>query len=457
MQNDILGIAENFLQESAPLMQRVNELSLETANELYGMLNTLASALCTDAKSCARLRTQVCAHMDALLDRLADLDAPIQHMPHTGIYTPAVHRYRRWQNVELLKDKGLVGYMLAKELKAKNSVMLFADKKEEYNYLEYLPNLKLLFTDEEEGRKEEYYTHLKANYPQMDILILHGIYNETMLYLNEYRKLRPDGKVFCGLDMNSYWMENIDWENPGVKRFALQCNVIATSCRGMRDALNANPLVPFACRFLPNGFYNAGNAPIVANAKIKENIILTVGRIGQKQKNNEELVLAFAAVAEQLPDWKVKLVGSIEPDFDKFLRELFDIKPGLKHRIIPAGAITDKELLYSEYAKAKVFALTSRFEGGAPNVYAEALVHGCMFVTSNIDAASDITNNGELGESYAQGDTQALAGVLVNMCSKADESACKTHIEKAKKYARKYYSWPRNARKLALALARAQV
>jgi hypothetical protein len=48
-------------------------------------------------------------------------------------------------------------------------------------------------------------------------------------------------------------------------------------------------------------------------------------------------------------------------------------------RVAFTGAITDKAELYSEYAKAKIFALTSTLEGVTPNVYAEALFHGCMF------------------------------------------------------------------------------
>jgi len=285
----------------------------------------------------------------------------------------------------------------------------------------------------------------------MDILVLHGMYNETIDYLNEYRKLRPDGKVFCGLDMNSYWMGNTTWNSPVVQRFAAQCDLIATSCKSIRDEINRNKSVNFPCRYFPNGFYNPTNTEIIAEPSMKENIIITVGKIGTAPKNNPELMIAFAKASRALKKWKLKLIGSIEPEFLTFINEYFAAHPGLRERVIFTGAILDKAELYKEYAKAKVFALTSTSEG-APNVYAEALFHGCKFITSDIDAADDITNSGELGVKYKRGDVEGLAKALVKACSDADASAFEKHIPKALDYGTKYYDWNRNAKKLAYAL-----
>ncbi|MFR3729657.1 glycosyltransferase family 4 protein [Lacrimispora sp.] len=286
----------------------------------------------------------------------------------------------------------------------------------------------------------------------MDIMILHGMYNETVTYLDAYRKFRPEGKVFCGLDMNSYWMSNINWNSPGVRIFSQQCNVIATSCLELRDALNRNPNVHFSCRWIPNGFLNSTNITITADAKKKKNIILTVGRIGSAQKNNQELLLAFAKVHKILKEWELHLVGTIDTEFKPFIDQYFKAFPDLKGKVIFTGAITDKSKLYKEYSEAKLFVLTSRLEGGTPNVYAEALNHGCMFITSNIDAANEITNYGDLGQVYKSGDIDDLADSLVKMTSNADCDAFQKHIPKALRYARKYYDWNRNAKKIAYML-----
>jgi glycosyltransferase involved in cell wall biosynthesis len=189
----------------------------------------------------------------------------------------------------------------------------------------------------------------------------------------------------------------------------------------------------------------------MVDANLKENIILTVGRIGHGQKNNEELLIAFARVSNILNGWTVRLVGPVEPRFQTFINNYFTARPDLKDRVIFTGAIYNKGELYGEYAKAKIFALTSRFEG-FPNVYAEALFHGCMFVTSNIDAADDIINFGELGLKYNLGNIDALSGALVRLCSNASHSAFQTHIPKALNYAAKHYDWTRNAKRLAYML-----
>jgi glycosyltransferase involved in cell wall biosynthesis len=203
---------------------------------------------------------------------------------------------------------------------------------------------------------------------------------------------------------------------------------------------------------MSNGFYNPTGLQITASAEYKENIILMVGRVGDGQKNNEELMSAFKVVANTLPGWSLRFVGPIDPQFKPFMEWYFSEYPDLKERVIFTGAIHDKTELYNEYAKAKVFALSSRTESGTPNVYAEALFHGCMFVTSDIDAADDITNYGELGETYTRGDIKGLAEALLKVCSNADEQAFSVHIPKALEYARKYYDWNRNAKKLAYML-----
>ena len=100
----------------------------------------------------------------------------------------------------------------------------------------------------------------------------------------------------------------------------------------------------------------------------------------------------------------------------------------------------------------QVFALSSRTESGTPNVYAEALFHGCMFITSDIDAADDITNSGQLGLKYKGGDIKELSIALMKICSYAEEQGLKEHIPMALEYAAKYYDWNRNAKKLAYML-----
>ena len=443
-----------FISETEPLIEHIEELPPDTVAELYELFSAASSSATENiAYIDPELRVKICDRLDRIVDRIADFDLlPPEHdRERTHVYTPAVQGYRNWGNVELLKDKGLVGYMLAKEIDA-DAVMFFGTKPEDYPYLSLLPGMEILYNDASIGGKEAYFSHLRENFAKMDVLVFHGIYNEAVRYLDEYRELRPDGKVFCGLDMNSLWMKRVIWDHPDALRFASQCDVIATSCRFMRDVLNRDKNVGFSCRWIPNGFFNPADIKVIADPDIKGNVILTVGRIGTQQKNSMELLSAFGWIAEEIPNWRLRFIGTVEPDFQPEIDAFFAERPELKNRVIFRGAVTDKKELYSEYASAKVFALTSRWEGGTPNVYAEALVHGCMFVTSNIDAADDISNFGELGEKYEMGNIGALSSALKKVCLQAERSNVQKHIPKALDYAAKYFDWQRNIKKLAYML-----
>jgi len=455
MSDAILQTITNVISETEPLLDKIDELPYDAAVALYDKLGTTAKTATANIRSIdPELRTKICAHQDALLERIIDLQTPentIYRGESLNIYTPAIQGHRRWSNTELMKDKGLTGYLLAKAI-GTQSTMYFCTKPEDYPYLSDLQDLDALYHDSPSGTEEAYYEHLNSEYEKMDVLILHGVYNDTMFFLDAYRKLRPDGIVYCGLDMNHLYMGQIPWEHHLVQRFAKQCDIVATSCTSLRDTLNRNPNVAFPCRWMTNGFFNPTNTTIKADPSYKKNVILTIGRIGDMQKNNGELLNAFATISHRLKDWVLRLVGPIEPGFQPFIDDYFANRPDLKERVIFTGPIVNKEEIYDEYARAKIFALSSIYEG-FPNVYAEALYHGCMFVTSNIDAADDITHRETLGITYKLGDVDALATALVTLSHRSDKSAMKKHInKKCISYAQKYFDAERNAKKLAYML-----
>jgi glycosyltransferase involved in cell wall biosynthesis len=109
------------------------------------------------------------------------------------------------------------------------------------------------------------------------------------------------------------------------------------------------------------------------------------------------LIEAFAQVADLLPEWQVKLVGTVQASFKGYLSAFFEEFPKLKERIILMGTINNRRDLIREYQQAKIFALTSRLEGGTPNVVAEALFCGCYQVLTNFDAANEAIDKGKCG------------------------------------------------------------
>ncbi len=426
-------------------------MNKETILKLYGLNKNLTKVVYENLEVYGTVaKIVLCRQQEIILNQLVKFDLEYRNDSLNNIYTPAIQGFRKWSGVELFKDKGLVGYFLSKELEAK-PVMAFCSENDCRDIKELLPEQELMFSNEKETLKCQYENLLKINYESMDVLVLHGMYRETIGFLDVYRKLRPDGKVYCGLDMNSRWLSRFDFSESEIRNFFEQCDVIATSSRYVRDLVNNIAEVSRPCYYLPNGFSNFMNLNVIANANIKENIILTVGRIGTEQKNNLELLVAFAKVAHLIPDWKIRLVGSIEESFEPVIERFFDKCPHLKERVIFTGPIMDKQMLYDEYARAKCFTLTSIFEG-APNVYAEALVHGCKFIFSDFDTAEEMTNYGELGYVYNLNNVGMLSQCIVEMAENSSKEDFESYIPKALAYADEYYNWEKNAKKLAFML-----
>ncbi len=119
--------------------------------------------------------------------------------------------------------------------------------------------------------------------------------------------------------------------------------------------------------------------------------------------------------------------------------------PELKDSIIFTGKIMDRKLIEEEYLKAKIFCLTSRFEG-FPNVFGEAANKGCYIISSDIDPAWDITDDKKYGSIFPINDYGALANELIKVC--LDEARLETVCRDIQVYTRKYYEWVELCKKI---------
>jgi glycosyltransferase involved in cell wall biosynthesis len=149
----------------------------------------------------------------------------------------------------------------------------------------------------------------------------------------------------------------------------------------------------------------------------KENIIITVGRIGTYPKNTGMLLKAVESL--KFKDWKVVLIGpveKIENDFQKTIDDFYLSNPELKDHIFFTGPIYDKKELWQWYNKAKVFVLTSFFESFGI-VLTEALFFRNYIISTDVGSASDLIKIG-YGEIIPQDDPFFLAGVLQTIINK---------------------------------------
>jgi glycosyltransferase involved in cell wall biosynthesis len=136
--------------------------------------------------------------------------------------------------------------------------------------------------------------------------------------------------------------------------------------------------------------------------------LLSVGRAAP-QKDFDRLIRIFAQLAGDFPRWNLAILG------DGQLREALLGRVahlGLSERIVLPGTVGN---VGEWYARADLFALTSRFEG-FPNVLIEALAHGVPAVSVDCETGPrDVLRNGIDGILVPLDDDQALRQALARL------------------------------------------
>lgn len=146
----------------------------------------------------------------------------------------------------------------------------------------------------------------------------------------------------------------------------------------------------------------------------KENIIITVGRLGTIQKNTELILKAVEKI--NLKNWKIVLIGTIEQkecNFQTSIDAFFTLNPNLKNKVIFTGPINEKKELWDWYNRAKVFLLTSRYESWGL-VLNEAARFRNYIVSTDVGGAGEMINNA-YGEIIPQENAIYFSNILVKM------------------------------------------
>ena len=332
-----------------------------------------------------------------------------------------------WKNVHLMKDTGLVPYYFHK-IYGYESVMVGANI-DQYTYLDsYVKGLQMEFV--KENTKEARYKYVVDNANEIDLLILVGAYHINLACAKAYKERNPRGKIYLQLDMNSLYGEWLFQAHPELVELGDYCDVIATSCSSTQRMMNLK--LPWCVECVTNGYYDGFWGDIIPEFSEKDNLILTVGRLGTWQKATEVLLEAFAVAYENIRGWKLILIGSVDEGFESYIAEYYEKYPHLMDIVCFEGEIQDKATLVDWYMKAKIFVMPSRMEGGAPNVISEALRSGCVMAITKFDAYTDIIDDGRCGVASKIDDVEAYADVICRLCNEADlEKMSKAAYENA--------------------------
>ncbi|QEK12494.1 methyltransferase domain-containing protein [Crassaminicella thermophila] len=337
------------------------------------------------------------------------------------------------ENVHLTKDVGIIPFIMGKYYNYNAKIACYKNGSYPYLYKE-VQGLKVEFIEKITGNPlEDGQNYLIKNAKSIDILHLFHLTTRTLLWIDTYKTLNPNGKIYLKLDANI----NITNHklNHSVFNILKKCDLISVETKYLYEYMNRE--WPVRVEYIPNGFYDFTKHKSVDYSE-KENIIITVGRIGLDVKANEILMEAFRLVAHKLQNWKLKMIGPIQDSFKIYVNNFFEKNPDLRDKIIFTGEISDKNILENEYRKAKIFCLTSRIESFGL-VYVEAAKNGCFIISSNILPAMDVTNNKKFGDLFEVDDINHLSELLVKYSNQ--EKHLKKNCKTIQKFAYDHFRW----------------
>src|SRR5699024_320493 len=160
----------------------------------------------------------------------------------------------------------------------------------------------------------------------------------TLLYGVIYKWLNPKGLLYLKLDMNLQKSTQDDLfkfsdhilkekaHQKMLKIFMKQADILSVETRQVRKKVQPFfNLFDKELLYLPNGLNYNYIRKIKKDKTIKENIILTAGRIGSAEKNHEQLLDALSGI--ELNDWEVYFVGPVEKSFQTKIETFFDNNP----------------------------------------------------------------------------------------------------------------------------------
>lgn len=343
------------------------------------------------------------------------------------------------ENVHLKKDIGMIPYVLYKEYAYNSTIACYENG--QYPYLETdVKGLKHVFIERQ--FKSEWLNVcllIFRNFREYDILQCYHISKNSIIYLLFFKFLKSItfsyGLTYLKFDLDD------SIKGRGLSKITIRLlkaiDILSVETKEIYNYLNNCELLKGKVSYIPNGYYDLKKRELI-DFSFKENVIITVGRIGSREKNSELLLESFKYFAKINLDWKLELIGPIEPHFHSYITNYFSENKDLASRVKFTGNISNRELLQKKYDKAKIFVLTSPREG-FPLVFLEAIRSGCCLISPRFSSAVDVTCNEQYGALFEIEDSKFLGEMILNLINDPDklEKDCK----KVQDFASLNFSW----------------
>ncbi len=330
--------------------------------------------------------------------------------------------YNYTTQMHFTKDPGAYAYSLSKYAGWDTEYAYFNNEKIRDPYFE--KHCKLIYLGAEQDYNKEYFVvaeWFKKNIQNYDVLMLFNYGGNTYKTANMAKKYNSHIKVYAKLDMNKNGFSHF-YDGTLLRKIKASIEVIKNRNIDLFTVENKYYLnvlkdeLPFRGRikYLPNCVSSQKVDLNVIDCIRKENIVITVGRLGDWHKHNELLVEAIERFPEDIKKtWKVYFVGPLTQEFNEYINEKMNNDKLLNEIICLKGPVIDRMQLYKLYARSKIFVLTSRSESfGIAAI--ESMYFGCYpILTDYGTVVKDITNNGEYGDIVPQDDCELLANKIL--------------------------------------------
>lgn len=269
-----------------------------------------------------------------------------------------------------------------------------------------------------------YIKFLLQNAKSIDLLMCFHWKLETFVNILLYKLLSRHGKVYVKLDTAS----GQEWNLAERSYFGkVLRKMLYTSCLKKTDVLSCetSQAYNFLCTdsyfsnlmtrklvLMPNAFDEeefASSGISERDYRQKENLMITVGRLGTHQKNTEMMLDALERM--ELKEWKFVFIGPIEDKFHQVIEQFFRRNPEKKEQVMFTGGIDCKKELWEWYNRAKVFVCTSRWESYGI-VLSEAKRFRNYIVSTRVGGGEDLIEQGKYGSFIIQEDDKDLSLLL---------------------------------------------
>lgn len=323
--------------------------------------------------------------------------------------------------VDLTKDPCSYAYALAKYHGWKSSYAYVGEKIQAPAFERYCRLIHLGRDTEKYAARRSAVKFLSEHVAEYDALMFFNYGSTTYKLARIAREQNPSIVVYCKMDMSEggflHWGGDDSFagilRNLRERVMSRNVDLFSVETKFYYEKLKDKFALRHCLAYLPNGasLYEIDTEKL---AQIpKENIILTVGRLGTHQKHTELLIEAAALLPEELlRQWKIYLVGPKEKALDAYLKKMCAAHPFLEQCIVCIGATQDRQKLYGFYSRAKIFALPSRWESFGI-VTVEAMHCGCYPVLTDYGpVAYDQTDQGRFGCVVKEHTPQAFAETL---------------------------------------------